>query len=75
MTNKHPQYKIMLEHCLLCFNDEYALVDECLHRLTARSGLQKDEVVTMVNNSRREAYKNTQKQLFYFEKMQKSCNF
>ena len=49
MTNKEPQYETMPEHYLLCFNDECALADECLHRLAARSGRQKDEVVTAVN--------------------------
>ena len=47
--NKKPQYETMPEHYLLCFNDECALADECLHRLAARSGRQKDEVVTAVN--------------------------
>lgn len=49
MTNKEPQYETMPEHYLLCFNDECALADECLHRLAARSGRQTDEVVTAVN--------------------------
>ena len=31
MINKKPQYKTMLEHYLLCFNDECALVDSFLH--------------------------------------------
>jgi len=43
------EYKTMPEHYLLCFNDECVLADECLHRLAARSGRQKDEVVTAVN--------------------------
>lgn len=43
------EYKTMPEHYLLCFNDECALADDCLHRLAARSGRQKDEVVTAVN--------------------------
>ena len=50
--NKEPQYETMPEHYLLCFNDECALADECLHRLAARSGRQKDEVVTAVNSVR-----------------------
>ena len=49
MNNKEPQYETMPEHYVLCFNDECALADECLHRLAARSGRQKDEVVTAVN--------------------------
>jgi hypothetical protein len=49
MNNNEPQYETMPEHYLLCFNDECALADECLHRLAARSGRQKDEVVTAVN--------------------------
>lgn len=49
MNNKQPQYETMPEHYVLCFNDECALADECLHRLAARSGRQKDEVVTAVN--------------------------
>ena len=52
MINKEPQYSTMPEHYLLCFNDECALADECLHRLAARSGRQKDEVVTAVNSVR-----------------------
>ena len=47
--NKKPQYETMPEHYLLCFNDKCVLADECLHRLAARSGRQKDEVVTAVN--------------------------
>ena len=47
--NNQPQYETMPEHYLLCFNDECALADECLHRLAVRSGRQKDEVVTAVN--------------------------
>lgn len=42
----------MPEHYLLCFNDECALADECLHRLAARSGRQKNELVTAVNPAR-----------------------
>lgn len=49
MNNKEPQYETMPEHYLLCFNDDCALADECLHRLAARSGRQTDEVVTAVN--------------------------
>lgn len=49
MTNKQPQYETMPEHYLLCFNDECELAESCLHRLAARSGRQKDEVVTVVN--------------------------
>ncbi len=49
MNNKEPQYETMPEHHLLCFNDECSMADECLHRLAARSGRQKDEVVTAVN--------------------------
>ena len=49
MNNNEPQYKTMPEHYLLCFNDDCALADECLHRLAARSRRQKDEVVTAVN--------------------------
>ena len=48
MKNSEPQYETMPEHYLLCFNDECALADECLHRLAARSGRQTDEVVTVV---------------------------
>ena len=47
--NNDPQYETMPEHYLLCFNDDCALADECLHRLAARSGRQTDEVVTAVN--------------------------
>ena len=47
--NKELQYETMPEHYMLCFNDECVLADECLHRLAARSGQQKDEVVTAVN--------------------------
>ena len=47
--NKEPQYEKMPEHYLLCFNDECALAENCLHRLAARSGRQTDEVVTAVN--------------------------
>ena len=39
----------MPEHYLLCFNDECELANSCLHRLAARSGRQKDEVVMVVN--------------------------
>ncbi len=39
----------MPEHYLLCFNDECELVESCLHRLAARSGRQKDEVMMVVN--------------------------
>lgn len=49
MNNKEPQYKTMPEHYLLCFNDECELANSCLHRLAARSGRQKDEVVMVVN--------------------------
>ena len=49
MNNKQPQYETMPEHYVLCFNDEGALADECLHRLASPSGRQKDEVVTAVN--------------------------
>lgn len=49
MNNKESQYETMPEHYLLCFNDDCALADECLHRLAARSGRQTDEVVTAVN--------------------------
>ena len=49
MKDSEPQYETMPEHYLLCFNDECALADECLHRLAARSGRQKDEVVMAVN--------------------------
>ena len=52
MNNKEPQYETMPEHYLLCFNDDCALADECLHRLAARSGRQKDDVVTAVNSVR-----------------------
>lgn len=47
--NKQPQYETMPEHYLLCFNDECELAESCLHRLAARSGRQKEEVVTVVN--------------------------
>ena len=30
MINKELQYKTVPEHYLLCFNDEYALADDCL---------------------------------------------
>lgn len=49
MTNNQPHYKTMPKHYLLCFNNECSLADKCLHRLAARSGQQKDEVVTAVN--------------------------
>ena len=49
MNNNEPQYETMPEHYLLCFNDECSMADECLRRLAARSGRQKDEVVTAVN--------------------------
>ena len=49
MKAKQPQYETMPEHYLLCFNDECELAESCLHRLAARSGRQKDEVVTVVN--------------------------
>lgn len=52
MNKKEPQYETMPEHYLLCFNDECALADECLHRLAARSGRQKNELVTAVNPAR-----------------------
>ena len=52
MDYREPQYETMPEHYLLCFNDDCALSDECLHRLAARSGRQKDEVVTAVNSVR-----------------------
>ena len=52
MNNNEPQYETMPEHYLLCFNDECVLADDCLHRLAARSGRQKDEVVTAVNSVR-----------------------
>ena len=52
MNNNEPQYETMPEHYLLCFNDECALADECLHRLAARSGRQKNELVTAVNPAR-----------------------
>lgn len=39
----------MPEHNLQCFNGDCVSADECLHRLAARSGRQKDEVVTAVN--------------------------
>ena len=47
MTNFQPQYETMLEHYLLCLNDECSLADKCLHWLAAISGRQMDEVVTM----------------------------
>lgn len=49
MIINEPQYETMPEHYLLCYNDDCPLADECLHRLAARSGQQKDEVVTAVN--------------------------
>lgn len=49
MNNKEPQYEKMPESYLLCFNDECSMADHCLHRLAARSGLQKRKVVTAVN--------------------------
>lgn len=52
MNNKEPQYETMPEHFMLCFNDECELADECLHRLAARSGQHKDELVTAVNPAR-----------------------
>ena len=52
MNNKEPQYETMPEHYLLCFNDECPLADNCLHRLAARSGRQKDEVALAVNPAR-----------------------
>ena len=62
MKDSEPQYETMPEHYLLCFNDECALADECLHRLAARSGRQKDEVVTAVNPVR-----NSGKSCRYFK--------
>ena len=62
MNNKEPQYETMPEHYMLCFNDKCALADECLHRLAARSGRQKDEVVTAVNPVR-----NSGKSCRYFK--------
>ena len=50
MDYREPQYETMPEHYLLCLNDDCALADECLHRLAARSGRQKNEVVTAVNS-------------------------
>lgn len=52
MINNEPQYETMPEHYLLCFNDECELAESCLHRLAARSGRQKDDVVTVVNPTR-----------------------
>lgn len=49
MNNKEPQYEMMPEHYMLCFNDDCPLADDCLHRLAARSGHRKDEVVTAAN--------------------------
>ena len=49
MNNKEPQYETMPEHYLLCYNDECSLADDCLHRIAARSGRQRDAVVTAVN--------------------------
>ena len=49
MNDKVEKIKKMPEHYLLCFNDDCPLADDCLHRLSARSGQQKDEVVTAVN--------------------------
>ncbi|MBO4398428.1 MAG: hypothetical protein J5805_07815 [Bacteroidaceae bacterium] len=49
MNNNEPQYETMPEHYLLCFNDGCPLADTCLHRLAARSGRVKDEVVKVVN--------------------------
>lgn len=49
MIDKEPQYKTMPEHYLSCFNDDCPLADGCLHRLAARSGRQKDDVVSAVN--------------------------
>ena len=47
--NNQPQYEKMPKPYLLCFNDECALADSCLHRLAARSGQQTDEIVRTVN--------------------------
>ena len=52
MSDNQPQYETMPEHYMLCFNDECPLADSCLHRLAARSGRQKDELVTAVNPAR-----------------------
>ena len=52
MNVKEPQYETMPEHYVLCFNDECPLANDCLHRLAARSGHQKDEVVMAVNPAR-----------------------
>ena len=52
MDDIQPQYEKMPEHYLLCFNEGCPLGDSCLHRLAARSGRQKDELVTAVNPAR-----------------------
>ena len=52
MSDNQPQYETMPEHYILCFNEGCPLADSCLHRLAARSGRQKDELVTAVNPAR-----------------------
>ena len=52
MKNKEPQYEIMPEHFMLCFNEGCTLAESCLHRLAALSGRQTDELVTAVNPAR-----------------------
>ena len=49
MAKNQPQYETMPEHYLLCFNDECPLANNCLHRIAAQSGQQKDELVWAVN--------------------------
>ena len=39
----------MPKHYVLCYNNECSLADSCLHSLAARSGMQKDKLVTAVN--------------------------
>lgn len=47
--NDNNLYQNAPKHYLLCYNDECALADTCLHRLVARSGQNKNELVWAVN--------------------------
>lgn len=49
MNDNQPNFKTMPPHYHLCFNDECALADKCLHRIAARSKKQRDDLVWAVN--------------------------
>ena len=49
MENQELHFETMPRNYLLCFNDDCQWADHCLHRLAARSGRQRDAVVTAVN--------------------------